>query len=264
VATAAFVEAQGRRVYRMLHHAEAPVRGSVVICPPLANEWASSQRVLVNVARHLSSVGWSVCRFDYCATGESPGALEDCDFESFVDSAVSVVESSAARPRVLIAVRAAALFIDAVLGRVSDVSGVLWVDPVFDGADYVKELKLAAALGGLQDGTSLGQREEAGLDVGSFVFSARLLRQLAAVAGGAAAPGGTAASAAVEAGGPVSRAIVCTLPPKARVLARAASAQVYRVTDLPRFWAKKDQFRSPQLEAAIATWLHPISGGRDA
>jgi hypothetical protein len=258
------VEANGRRVYRMLHHAEAPVRGSVVICPPLANEWSNSQRVLVNVARHLSSAGWSVCRFDYSATGESPGALEDCDFGSFVDSVVSVIEASAVRPRVLIAVRAAALFIDAVLGRVSDVSGVLWIDPVFNGADYVKELKLAAALGGLQDGTSPGQRQDAALDVGSFVFSATLLRQLAAVARGAAAPGSPGATAGIEAGGAASRAIVCTLPPKAQVLASAASAQVYRVTDLPRFWAKKDQFRSLELEAAIATWLHPISGAQDA
>jgi hypothetical protein len=247
-------------MYRMVHEAEPPARGSVVILPPLASEWSNSQRVLVNVARHLARAGWSVCRFDYWATGESPGVLEECDFGSFVDSAIGVIEASAPRP-VLIAVRAAALFIDAVLRRVPDVSGVLWIDPVFNGSDYVKELKLAAALGGLQDGSAPDRREGVALDVGSFVFGARLLKELAAVTTGVAP---SPRSAAGDAGAPACRAIVCTQPPKARLLASAAAAQVYRVTDLPRFWAKKDQFRSLELEAAIATWLHPISGAPGA
>jgi hypothetical protein len=249
-------------VYRMLHHVDPPVRGSVVICPPLANEWANSQRVLVNLARHVAGAGWSVCRFDYWATGESPGVLEDCDFDSFVDSAVAVIESSTLKPLALIAVRAAALFIDAVLSRVADVAGVLWIDPVCSGADYVKELRLAATLSGLQDGSAGAQREDGGLDVGSFVFRAELLRQFEAIASSPAREFPSTAGGAAAAN-PTSRAVVWTTPPKAGQ-ASALGTSVHHIKDVPRFWAKKDQFRSSDLEAAIATWLHQLSGARHA
>jgi hypothetical protein len=232
-----------------------------VICPPLANEWANSQRVLVNLARHLAGAGWSVCRFDYWATGESPGALEDCNFDSFVDSALTVIESSTRKPLVLIAVRAAALFIDAVLSRVADVAGVLWIDPVCSGADYVKELRLAAKLSGLQDGSSGDERQDGGLDVGSFVFRAELLRQFEAIVSSSAMISPSTAGAAP--GNPRSRAIVWTTPAKSKP-SSAPAARVHHIGDLPRFWAKKDQFRSSQLEAAIATWLHPLSGAPHA
>ena len=55
------------------------VQGGVVLCPPLARDVFSTHRVLRKLAVELANAGFVALRFDYPATGDSAGQVEDPD-----------------------------------------------------------------------------------------------------------------------------------------------------------------------------------------
>ncbi len=67
-----------RRLFGVFHPAQEPLRGALLVCPPLFHEQARSYRLFTLLADALGAHGIATLRFDYHGTGDSEG--EDTDF----------------------------------------------------------------------------------------------------------------------------------------------------------------------------------------
>jgi hypothetical protein len=74
----------GASLYTVLHKVENPV-ARVLLVGPFASERHTSYRTWVQWARHLSTKGFEVLRYDYRGVGESTGSFEEMTFESWTD-----------------------------------------------------------------------------------------------------------------------------------------------------------------------------------
>lgn len=74
-----------RRLFGLYHPAEdgRSDKGAVLICPPFGQEALRSHRFFKVLADRLARAGFSVLRFDYYGTGDSPGDDADGDFDGW-------------------------------------------------------------------------------------------------------------------------------------------------------------------------------------
>ena len=118
---------------------------SILLCNPFGQEAIRSHRLIRLLAERLARVGFSVLRFDYYATGDSPGADEEADIDGWIGDVLSAHaelerlsgNSSCAwlglRLGGAIALQASSKIAHA-LDKI-----VLW-DPVVDGEGYLDEI----------------------------------------------------------------------------------------------------------------------------
>ena len=139
-----------RRLFGIHHPAEtaSPGKGAVLICPPFGQEALRSHRFFRVLADRLARIGFSVLRFDYHGTGDSPGDDEDGDLEGWRSDVLVAHEelrrlSAAASRRIawLGARLGGTLAIQAAQSsRLSLERLVLW-EPVVDGRRYAQQLR---------------------------------------------------------------------------------------------------------------------------
>ena len=138
----------GRRLRCVTEPARGPVRGSVVLAPPFAEEMNKSRRMCARMARELAQDGWRVARLDLYGCGDSGGELRDATWARWVDDLTTEARRAAAHtpgPLWIWCVRAGALFAQDMLDAVPGANLLLW-QPVTSGSLHLQQfLRLRAA-----------------------------------------------------------------------------------------------------------------------
>jgi dienelactone hydrolase len=137
-----------RPLFGLFHPAAAGARvdRAVLLCSPFGQEAVRSHRVFRVLAERLAREGIPVLRFDYHATGDSPGDDEAGDLTGWVgDVRVALrelVERSGAQRVVCVGARlGGALAVRAAAGIAQLSRLVLW-DPIVAGEDYLALLRV--------------------------------------------------------------------------------------------------------------------------
>jgi esterase/lipase len=117
----------------------------VLLCYPIGHEYIRSHRAFNQLANQLSKAGLHVFRFDYLATGDSSGKLQDGTTEKWLASIKLAIEELQATSGVaqisLVGLRLGASLAALHCQTFACNHLVLW-DPVIRGTDYLSELKV--------------------------------------------------------------------------------------------------------------------------
>lgn len=135
-----------------LHEAlgDGPVK-SVLICPPLGQEYVRSYWALGLIARQLARKGVHVMRFDYRGHGDSFGCTEDVKtlshWKEDIGSAIDQLKRRSGAETVMLAgLRAGAGLATEVASERDDVNSIVAWEPVASGASYLASLRRMHAL----------------------------------------------------------------------------------------------------------------------
>jgi exosortase A-associated hydrolase 2 len=119
-------------------------REGIVLCSPFGQENMRAHRSLRRLAINLSTLGYSVLRFDYRGTGDSAGTLDGVtadDWQQDIRIAVQELIDIAAVPKVsLLGLRVGALLAAQVAANHQNVSRLVMWDPIVSGKAYIDEL----------------------------------------------------------------------------------------------------------------------------
>jgi alpha-beta hydrolase superfamily lysophospholipase len=123
----------------------APADRAVLLCNPFGQEAVRGHRIYRVLAARLVRERIAVLRFDYHATGDSPGADEEGELEGWTGDVRVALHELVARSGVARVVCVGArlggtLALRGAGGQPETMRLVLW-DPVVDGADYLALLR---------------------------------------------------------------------------------------------------------------------------
>jgi len=131
-------------IYHPAQSREAGRGGCIVLCYPLAHEYAYVHRAFQQLAARLSRTGFHVFRFDYYGFGDSAGDSEESTIGQWIDDismAIEEAKSMSFLPAVsLIGLRLGAAAAALAAARRNDVENLVLWEPVVSGAKYIKEL----------------------------------------------------------------------------------------------------------------------------
>lgn len=139
-----------RRLFGIFHPSESVShgRGSVLICPPFGQEALRSHRFFRVLADRLARAGFSVLRFDYYGTGDSPGSDIDGEFEGWRRDVLAAHEElrrlsgSASRRCAWLGVRlGGTMAIQAAQSSKLALERLVLWEPVVDGRRYAQQLR---------------------------------------------------------------------------------------------------------------------------
>ncbi len=126
------------------YHAAASPRGAVLICQPILLEYMRAHMALRRLAATLAASGLAVLRFDYFATGDAHGELDETSVARWVDDvrrAAAVLRERSGCDRLsLVGLRFGAALAMLACERLAPEQLILW-DPVVDGRAYLDELR---------------------------------------------------------------------------------------------------------------------------
>ncbi|VAW70205.1 hypothetical protein MNBD_GAMMA09-2021 [hydrothermal vent metagenome] len=121
---------------------QAPKDTAVLICYPILQEYIRSHRALRQLADQLSRAGCHVLRFDYFATGDSAGHLDEASLSDWLEN----IQQAENELRELSGVRKISIVglrFGAMLAAQYDSKNIreliLW-DPVISGKEYLQNL----------------------------------------------------------------------------------------------------------------------------
>ena len=132
-----------------IHH-EPRTRGehakSVLICPPIGQEYLRTHWALRLAANQLARKGCDVLRFDYRGLGDSFGDPQDVrameQWSTDIDAAIDHLKDvSRADSVMLLGLRAGASLAAEAAGRRGDVHSLVAWEPVTRGRDYLRVLR---------------------------------------------------------------------------------------------------------------------------
>jgi pimeloyl-ACP methyl ester carboxylesterase len=159
---------------------DGPVRGAVVVCPPLGYDDTCAHTALRHLAEQLTDAGIVTLRIDYDGTGNSIGSDFDGDrvpawTQSVVD-AVAQLQRWGLPPVTLIGLRFGATLAAEAAARLDDAVDalVLW-DPIVSGRRYVRTMQLFANTSNLEAST------DDGLCVAGVEFTSQTLEQMSKI-----------------------------------------------------------------------------------
>lgn len=140
-----YLGTEGERVFAALHVPSRPSPKAVVFCYPLGEEKLWAHRILLSLARALSTAGIITIRFDYRGEGDSDRAFEHSDLESRIaDTWLAIDALREAHPAVsdvtLLGLRFGTCVAAATASRRSDVARLILFDPVLDGAAHMQSV----------------------------------------------------------------------------------------------------------------------------
>lgn len=139
-----FKNSSGKELFGAIHYPGNPGNKGVLICHPLFEEKLHVHRVLVDLARFLSSSGFKVMRFDYFGDGDSAGEFEEATVETRladIGSALEFFRKEAALEKiVLLGVRFGATLSSLFAEKETSVDGLILWAPVLRGNDYLQQL----------------------------------------------------------------------------------------------------------------------------
>lgn len=121
-----------------LYHPVKAARRSVLLCPPLGQEYIRCHRLYRQLARTLASEGVAVLRFDYYGSGDSAGESSDVDWERCVaDTVVAADELRRLSGTNDVVAFGARLGGSIAMAAAAQLTGLVVWDPVLDGSEYV-------------------------------------------------------------------------------------------------------------------------------
>lgn len=127
---------------------DGPVRGAVVICPPLGKEYITCHRALRMLADQLAAAGLVALRFDYPGTGDSsdgavghsaPDPDQLAQWVSGIVQAQQFLLSAGAPDVALVGLRIGATIAAAALPQCPSTSSLVLWDPYGSGREYLRE-----------------------------------------------------------------------------------------------------------------------------
>lgn len=140
----AFFGDKDRPLYGVYHAplCQAPTDIAVLICNPILQEYIRSHRALRQLADQLAKAGCHVFRFDYFATGDSAGELDEASLEiwqqNIQQAENELRDLSGVRKISLLGLRFGATL--AALHESTNIRQLLLWDPVVNGAEYLQQL----------------------------------------------------------------------------------------------------------------------------
>ena len=135
-------------MFGLFHPAEgAPADDrAVLLCNPFGQEAVRSHRIYRVLAERLARMGMAVLRFDYHATGDSPGADADGDIAGWVlDTRTALRElaqRSGARRVTCVGARLGAVMAARAATGFAELQRVVLWDPIVNGTDYLALLRV--------------------------------------------------------------------------------------------------------------------------
>lgn len=148
----------------------------VVVCGPAGHEYTHSYRTLLRLADRLAAAGLPTLRFDYYASGSSPGTpLEGDLVQTWIDdirAAATLIEDLTGRPASFVGLRLGAALGATAATRIDIDHFVAWA-PVTSGRRYVREQTALAGTGAATNGSRESFIEPAG-----FVLARQTLDDL--------------------------------------------------------------------------------------
>lgn len=143
--TPLFLETErAARLFCLIYEPSHPPRAAILYCNPLFEEHIHSYRTAVNFARHASSLGYAVMRFDYFGEGESDGLFEETTVSSRVADILTAASYLRQRLQAeviyLVGLRFGATL--ALLASETDhrIAGVICWAPLLKLVDYLHDL----------------------------------------------------------------------------------------------------------------------------
>lgn len=148
--TAGFLGRDDRRAFGLLTMPSGPVRGAVLICPPLGYEAVCAAPSLRRLAETLAGRGFVVLRIDYPGTDNAPGTPTDPGLVDrwlgAIDDALGVLAAGGLDEVTVLGIRmGATLAANAAAASAHAHRQILW-DPV-PGRHFVRRMRLFAAAG---------------------------------------------------------------------------------------------------------------------
>ncbi len=139
-------------LYGVYHAPNSTARVPVLLAPPLFDERKSAYPALASLARKLAEQGHPVLRFDFRASGESPGdaaARTWADLQADLRSAQAAllkINSTAQKKCVLLGLRLSATLCLQASAAQNDLSGVIALAPVVKGATLERQWRLRSKI----------------------------------------------------------------------------------------------------------------------
>lgn len=116
---------------------------SVLLCYPVGSEYMRAHRAFRQLNTLLNRVGANVLRFDYSCTGDSGGAGDEADVDSWIDDidwALDELKDNAMTERVsVVGLRLGAALASLACRARDDVDHLVLWDPIVKGSDYLDE-----------------------------------------------------------------------------------------------------------------------------
>jgi pimeloyl-ACP methyl ester carboxylesterase len=179
---------QQRRLFGVFHAREtgSEPRLPVLVCSPFFQEAISAHRFQRVLADRLGRNGHAVLRFDYFGTGDSPGDDLDVDLDGSVGDVVvaigELLRQTGARRCVVIGISLGGNVALRAAARVpNDVSRLVLVQPVVDGATYLAELPISRLNTPDQQSAAAGGRTQR-FEAAGFAMSPKFLSQIRTLA----------------------------------------------------------------------------------
>ncbi len=160
-------------------------RAGVVLCYPIGQEYMRAHRCFVALAGRLSAAGFHTLRFDYFATGDSPGDTSEGRWPIWLQNiaeAVQELQNSAEVSSIsLVGMRLGALLALEYAQNHRLARLVLW-DPVLNGQNYLQELRQRQRewLADLPFRPSTAGGQNGGLESLGYALSPELVSQIGA------------------------------------------------------------------------------------
>ena len=189
-----FIDVDDRRLFAIAFAPATAARGTVLFCPPFAEEMNKGRRMVSQTARRLASQGFLVLSLDLFGTGDSSGDFQDASWEAWrtdLQAGVNWLRTQApGHDPVFWALRlGACLAIDVATASPSPPSRMVLWQPVVSGKTFVTQfLRLRVAAEKMQRGSTtstseLRDRSAAGetLEVAGYALNPGLIESIEAM-----------------------------------------------------------------------------------
>jgi len=144
-----FLPASGGARFCLLTRPEGDARGTMIFCPPFAEELNKSRRMVALAASEFARHGWVVLQIDLLGCGDSAGDFGDASWDVWLDDLAlgcEWLEGHFKTPPVLWSLRAGCLLASDLLARSRRQAAWLAWQPVTNGKQHLTQfLRLKAA-----------------------------------------------------------------------------------------------------------------------
>lgn len=135
------LDADGRRLFSILHSPQGRARAGVLMCAPILHEYVRSYRLFALLGDALANHGVAALRFDYYGTGDSGGADTEFNLAGATTDAARALETLRRHignaPAIVLGIRAGAF----PAARVAAHARALWLwQPIRNGRTYLDAL----------------------------------------------------------------------------------------------------------------------------
>lgn len=161
--------------------ADEPVRGGVVICPPIGREGIIAYQTIRLLADRVALAGLVALRFDYCGTGDSGDDAEGLAgadaWRASIQACVSLLRRAGCESVALAGLRMGATLATMAASDCGPLSSLVVWDPVVSGRAFLREQR---ALQTLEIGPRPARSDDGDEALG-FVYPGPLARDIRAI-----------------------------------------------------------------------------------